>query len=244
MTVSVLVPFGSSCEWRIRAWGWVRDRYRRLHPDWEVVVGGCDDEWSKGGAVEAAYQRANGDALVLADADSFIDAAVLVESVELLADHQWVVPHTRVRRLTRKATRAVLDGAKPHPHQLARSAYVGVVGGGITVLRRSAYETVGGIDPRFEGWGGEDISFGWALETLVGEPRRLDGDLYHLWHPHAAPRRRGTPASEALAGAYRDARGDLAAMGALVAREEGCLPCRTTSNPYERDSHRRSTAGA
>jgi hypothetical protein len=113
--------------------------------------------------------------------------------------------------------------------------YVGPMGGGIVVLRRDDYEAVGGIDPRFRGWGGEDISFGWALSVLVGVGHRLDGDLWHLYHPHAAARfngevPRGSDAAEQLAGRYKAAR-TRAEM--LELTEEGrCLLRRsTTSTP-------------
>lgn len=220
--ISVVVPYRSECPWRARAWSWIRDRYLDLHPSWELIEATCDGEaWSKGAAVADGVEHATGDRLVIADADSFVDVETMDLAVQLLDTHPWIVPHRRVRRLARKATEAVFAGAPPNPQRLCRSVYTGVIGGGITVLRRSAYEEAGGIDTRFAGWGGEDISFGWALETLVGPPERLTADLFHLWHPHAAPRLRGSPESEALAGRYRRARNDPVAMRQLVDEARG-----------------------
>lgn len=79
-----------------------------------------------------------------------------------------------------------------------------------------AYHAAGGVDRRFEGWGGEDLAFGWALETLVGPAHRLDGILVHLWHPHPAPDLRGSAESEELVARYAAARGVRRRMTAVI----------------------------
>ncbi|MFK4998906.1 galactosyltransferase-related protein [Bacillus sp. N9] len=54
--------------------------------------------------------------------------------------------------------------------------------GGINVVPRKHFETVGGFDERFVGWGGEDDAFAASLNTLCGYVKRLDATIYHLWH--------------------------------------------------------------
>lgn len=220
MTVSVLVPYSNigGCQHREAARSYVLAHYAEHHPDWELVEGGSPDPWSKGAALADAASRAPGDVLVLADADSFTAPAVLEEAVALVGECGWVMPHWQVFRFNQRFTVQVLDGFPPRPGRTHRSPYPGVVGGGITVLTREAWGTVGGVDPRFHGWGGEDEAFGWALQTLIGPGVRLKGRLWHLWHPPEVkgPKRRGLPASEALAGRYRDARGNPDAMRALI----------------------------
>lgn len=209
---SILVPFTSGCEHRERARGYVLDHYRQNHPEWELLEGKCDGTWSKGRALHDAASRARSDIFVVADADSFVVPEVLDEAVAVVeAGAPWVVPHLLVWRHTETATLDLYaSGVLPELNRgmrIHRGPYRGVQGGGITVLSREAWDTVGGVDPRFEGWGGEDISFGWALETLCGPAVRLNGDLHHLWHPPAVTgrRQRGGPAEEALAARYRDA---------------------------------------
>lgn len=223
MTVSVLVPYADQgCEWRRRAWDHVRTHYSAHHDDWQVVVGTSDAPWSKGAALADAYSRASGDVLVLADADSWTDPDTLRTAA---TTRTWAVPHSKVFRLSEGATERLYAGETP-PHalpraSLARHVYTGPLGGGIVVLTRAAWETVGGVDPRFLGWGGEDVSLGWALATLVGPGLRLAAPLYHLWHPHPAPHRRGSPESEALVARYRAARLRPDRMAALVAEFAG-----------------------
>lgn len=216
MTVSVIVPYRSGCEWRARAWDYVRRRYQQHHPEWDLIEGSCEGEWSKGAAVADALGHTDSSVLVLADADSYTDPATMRQAVDRVHETGWVVPHFKVFRLGIHGTNRVYRGDPVHFGHTIRAAYVGLPGGGITVITRDAYEAVGGIDPRFLGWGGEDISFGWALDALIGPPLRLEGDLWHLWHPHPAPRLRGSPESEALVARYTAARGEPLQMQALI----------------------------
>lgn len=226
MTVAILMPYGGSdCPHRTQAYEWVTDRYRRLHGDWELVVGSCGQPWSKGAAVADAYDRTDADVLVIADADTYVDEAPLRQAVEHLTTGRtgWVVPHEQVWRLNQQATQDVYDGWTPRRQlrYLDRPAYRGVFGGGIVALTRTAYQTAGGIDPRYYGWGGEDLSFGWALHALVGLPIRGACDLWHLWHPHALGPDgnnilRGSPESEALVARYKAARRSPAEMREVI----------------------------
>jgi hypothetical protein len=204
---------------------WITDRYRRLHPDWELHHGRCDGEWSKGAAVADGLARTDADVIVIADSDSFV--ADLTPAAQAVTDGEpWVVPHRYVYRLGKNSSRKVLDGDEPVARRdgCDRRPYLGPPGGGIVVLTRDAYETVGGIDPRFLGWGGEDVSFGWALRALVGRERRLDDPLFHLWHPHAAPMLRGSPQSETLVAQYEAAMGVPRLMRAVIEGREPDLP--------------------
>lgn len=221
MTVAVVVPFQPTDEHRDRALAHISDHYATHHPTYELIRGDLPEwaPWSKGAAVNLAIESTDADVLVLADADSYVDPPVLADAVRLVevGAARWVVPHRLVHRLSEDATADVLAGGRARLTDLARRKYIGLAGGGIVVLTRTAYETVGGIDPRFLGWGGEDITFGWALSTLVGQHTRLTSPLVHLWHPHPAPNLRGSEESEALVAEYRAARGVPRLMRAVIA---------------------------
>lgn len=222
-SASVLVPTTTQgCAHRTRARDFVLARYDVLHPRWQVIEGECPGNWSKGAAIHRAFEQSTSDVLVLADADSYVDADVLADAVERC--HRgvpWVMPHRSVYRLTEDETTLVLDGHRPRIEKVVRFPYHGPAGGGVVVMTRAAYVAVNGIDERFEGWGGEDISLGMALHTLTGPHERLTSDLIHLWHPHPAPHGRGSPESEALAGRYKAAVGDRTVMTALVEEHHG-----------------------
>ncbi len=229
--VSVLVPLDSDGAERDAAWRFLEDRYRRLRPDWELVthpdpIAGA---WSKGRAVNAAARAASGEVLVVADADVLIDVEVLDVSVQkvVAGEAAWVVPHGTVYRLDRDRTCEVLDGRRPavpvelERRILARRPYEGPAGGGLVVVPRDAFELVGGIDERFLGWGGEDVSFARALETLHGPYERLGAPLWHLWHrPQHRPGGRAPVANDRLSGLYKAASGVPRLMRALVAHAD------------------------
>jgi len=216
------MPSGITDEWRARARQFTEAWYGR-HIDAPIFAGRCEGEWSKGAAVADAVNAAGRSAsvYVLADADSVLHnpddlKTAIARVVEGKA--KWAVPHRRVYRLNAKESRRLADDptATARLGWTCRPMYYAVPGGGVTVVSREAFEAVGGIDARFVGWGGEDLVFGWALDTLVGERWDGDGQLVHLWHPHPAPNLRGSPASEDLVASYRSARGVRRRMQAVV----------------------------
>lgn len=225
--ISVLVPLSIESWERDRNWAWLRGHWLEQFPGWELVEqpdpgrGG----WSKGRAVNQAARRAAGDTFVLADADVWVRPDVLREAVA--ADAPWVVPHRTVFRLDRDTTETVLTGQLPlEPSavpraNLDRRGYRGVAGGGLTVLTREAFETVRGVDPRFIGWGGEDVCLARALDTLVGRHERLAGDLWHFWHPpQDRPGGRAPDVNDRLSGRYLEAVDKPDEMRALIAEWE------------------------
>jgi hypothetical protein len=227
VTVSVLVPFNEGeCEQRDRVWEWVHERLELQLPDAHVIIAGDDDPpWSKGTAVRNCLRYARGDVIVVHDADSTVDnLADAVEVVEMGA--AWCVPHSRIVRLNEHTTGQWLT--RPVPHRLPavtarhreRYAKPSVHGGGVTVLQRKILEDVP-VDPRFRGWGGEDLAWGRALGTLHGEAVQLQTDLIHLWHPprpeHWMVKGTVLPETQALADRYCQANGDPAAVRRLLA---------------------------
>jgi hypothetical protein len=224
VTVSVLIPFGGPpCVWRARARAWVLDHYATHHPAWEVVLGHSPEPWSKGIAAMNAYARCSGDVLVIADADSYTDPATLATLTEevVAGSWRWGMAHGPVHRLTSEATEALYAGNPPRLDQGScwKRIHNGVMGGGIVVVTRDAWETVGGIDPRYFGWGGEDESFGETLAALVSLPVRHIAPLVHLWHPPGD--RKPSAETDALRDRYKAAWRNVAASRAIVEEFKG-----------------------
>lgn len=132
----------------------------------------------------------------------------------------WVVPHRPVRRLNRPATLRFKEGEREFDQRTdqARGTHRGIAGGGLFVITRKGWEAIDGFDPRFKGWGGEDSSMSRAADTLVGRHLRMDGTLWHLWHPpqKRTHRTQGSPASRRLVSAYIRAKGRPALMRSLI----------------------------
>lgn len=221
MTVSVVVPLSDDGAERTAHWGWLRRRIEAVHPGWEIVEAPGPDPWAKGPAIGAGVERAIGDVLVVMDADVFVPRLALYNAVLDAEAHAWVVPHETVHRLTRASTEALtagepVDQMAKIPTTLARPAHKGVAGGGIAVMSRETYNTVGPPDARFVGWGGEDTSWRKALDTLAGPHVRQGAPMVHLWHRPQQAQHAPAANARALARRYKNAYRKPDVMRALI----------------------------
>ena len=231
--VSVIVPRrGDNGSDRDKAWAWLKAHYETVHPDWAVLEDGCDaGPWRKGVAVDRAMQGAKGDVLVIADSDCILPKEALEHAVELVATKQapWVIPHTLVKRLDKKATGALLcmpyNAEPPYEGSLTRAPYVGFPGGGFIIVDHSAFQAAGGMPKSFAGWGAEDEATATIMDTLVGPHVRLEYDLWHMWHVHAKKANMTHHAmNRSLLHMFRAFAGDQDGMFELVERLQSGLP--------------------
>lgn len=219
--VAVVVPWRPGCPHRERAWAWVAARYRAEHPAWQIAeAAAAPGNWVKASAVMPQACRVDARVVVVADADVWSDGvADAVAAVR--GGARWAIPHRRVHRLTMASTRDVFAG-RDATRETTEVPYVGIPGGGIVVLDAAALRTVP-MDPRFVGWGGEDQAWGYALQTILGRPRRGLAPLIHLWHPPQPreTRRIGTAANERLRRRYAQARNRRHQMTNLLSEVTG-----------------------
>lgn len=218
MTVSVIVPYHSDGAEREDNWNYLRADWRSSFPNWEIVTGDCSGAWVKADAIADALSRASGDIMVMADADVWCDPSAIQAAVTKVESGQtWAIPHLTVHRMTPDGTALFKAHADVGVNDLDEHPYEGVVGGGMFVMLRSAYEAAP-IDRRFQGWGQEDQSAGMAWTTLYGLPWRGIDPLWHLWHPPMERQSRviGSEESRALWERYRRANHNRPAMRALV----------------------------
>lgn len=218
MNVTVVVPWRAGCPDRARAWEWVQARYALEHAGWHVVEAPAGDgDWCKASAVNPAVAAAPDGIVVVADADVWCDG--LPRAVEAVGGGApWAMPHRLVHRLTPDATSLLVAGTgQAQRLETTERPYRGVLGGGIVVAHRDALRAAP-LDPRFVGWGQEDISWAIALHTLAGRCWRGSADLLHLWHPPQSrmSRRVGSHDGHHLHRRYLAARRDPALMRALI----------------------------
>lgn len=219
LTVEVIVPtYLASSHHRRDAWAYCRGWWERH--GYQVTEAPGGDPWVKADAVNLAVGASTADILVIADADVFCDG--ITEAIAHVADEGgWAIPHTHVHRIADDATADFLSGQPLRLQRTEQDPYRGIAGGGIVVLERPTYERIP-LDRRFVGWGGEDHSWGLALETLVGRPWRGDAPLVHLWHPpqerreQGRTRRMGSVDNENLRREYLQARGNPRKMQSIV----------------------------
>lgn len=202
---TVIVPWRSGCDDRERAYEWVRSRLFACGA--EVVEATDDGEpFSKATAVMRALREVTDEHVIIHDADVWCDGTF--RAAQELSRFEWAIPHQQVNRLSADGTVRLIAG-EPVRTDDAVERHRGVIGGGIVCVRRDALSRVP-FDPRFRGWGGEDVSWGQAMRSLVGQPWRQADVLWHLWHPPAPRRTRALPwaqESHDLMMRYLDARG-------------------------------------
>lgn len=184
--VSVLIPFRPDEPYREKAFKWILEFYKKMLPDAEICIGSCNSGlFCKSAAVNEAAEKSTRNIFVIADADIIFDPQSIEHSLFLLEEAAWVIPYTQVLDISKNSTDKLLR-RKPFWPGTAENLEVTKrtprAVGGLNIVPRKHFEAVGGWDERFFGWGGEDDSFCYTLDTICGKHKRLQKDILHLWH--------------------------------------------------------------
>lgn len=211
----VLVPRRADGGHRDRLWSYVRDEWLREFPNWTIAEGHHHDgPFNRSAALNrAARDAGDWDVAVVADADTVTPPDQVHEAVAtarhlgcaVLAYDQWCGLHER-------GTERVLAGDRRSWRRWTRHRYRNTVSSCLVVPRR-LWDSVGGFDEGFVGWGFEDVAFWSALDVLGPRPvQRIAGPCWHLWHPTSPERDRSLPDYQ---------RGERRRARYLDAREQG-----------------------
>lgn len=193
--LSILMPIGGAIAtdpWRGRAFEWLQARYEALLPDAELVLGTSDvSPFSRSAARNDAFSRSSGDVLLVADADIVFHPAQVRAGLALIdAGAPWTICYRAARGyfvLTAEATMRILalppDAEIPEPTSPDDWTWADLSWAGLLLVPRAAWETVGGYDARFTGFGYEDNAFRFALDNRVGAHARVETEyVLHLHH--------------------------------------------------------------
>jgi glycosyltransferase involved in cell wall biosynthesis len=244
--ISLLVPFTGDGAERERNWHWLRAYWRESLPLAQIVeVASYERPFCKTAAVNEAFSRSSGDVVAILDADAYLDACTLLKAAwEIRADRRnWFVPYQRMYRLTERVTSLVVESDPDDPLTLTDPPPAGAwisengqstghwYGALCQIMPREAFEAVKGMDPRFRGWGGEDVSLMHSIDTLYSRHKTLNAPAYHLWHRstsagtgNAAKRWDGQPRAvmnSQLTSRYSKAFNDPEAMRRLISERDG-----------------------
>lgn len=215
--VTVVIPWRPAPS-RIAAFETVTDWYREALPHAEIVTIDSDDEvFCLARCRNLGVRSADGpgEVVVIADADTIPQVEPLRSAIQAAATSGLVhLPYTEYRWLGEDGTARFAAGAplEECEFELVRGACSGVY-----VTTAETWQSHGGQDERFRGWGFEDAAWYIAHDTVLGlPPQRHPGRVFALHH--RAERRDGAQyeANVTLMQRYRDAAGDIAAMRQLV----------------------------
>jgi len=212
--ISILVPFSirNHKSQRAKNWRWLKKYWKSQLPKAEIIVGidpvsakNPSIPFSKSCAVNEAASRAHGDIFVIVDADGYIAINAVLTCAEKIrkairrGHRLWFIPYRQFYRLNEKASARVLRSEPCQPYcfptpppqnclqESTGSQHGHWFGALIQIVPREAFYEVGGWDPRFRGWGGEDHAIARATDTLYWMHKTLPGQVLHLWHPMISP---------------------------------------------------------
>lgn len=202
--ISLLIPFSSDDPLRKRHFKWLLKYWKCQLPEAEIIIGKSKSEvFCKGEALNDAFQRSLGKIVVILDADALLKGSTIdfcADKILHAAQHGhnlWYVPYRKLYRLTKEVTKKIVDSAPCDPyyptlplfeHEYDNKGfaykYGHRYGAMITIVPRIAIERyLLCFDERFKGWGGEDIAFLRAMDTMFGKNKSINGTVFHLWHP-------------------------------------------------------------
>lgn len=209
--ISIIIPFRcpDRTNQRVKNVEWVQKYWAKQLPGAEIIIGE-DPCWqlpfSKSVAINNAAAQASGDVFVIVDGDGYVSSESVLHCAKEIRKAQkrnkrlWFVPYRQFYRLTEAASQLLLSSSPahpvkfttpPHPDHTQGDAdpHVGHwYGAMIQIMPREAFEIVGGWDPRFRGWGGEDHAAMRAMDTLYSHHKTLPGAVLHIWHPQIGPK--------------------------------------------------------
>ena len=228
MTDVILVPRRDDNGLRDQLWEtYIKPWWEREQSHMPIIEGyHVEGLFNRSAAVNRAARLAGDwDVAVIIDSDVICSPDRVKEAVELArTTGSMVLPHTIRRDMTPAASMDARAGRFDplqinvdelrKPSRIVGHTYSVENGhpsvSSVVVISRRQWDIIGGFDEQFRGWGYEDTAFAAAAETFGGVIR-IDGEVWHFWHPTAREGKRGTSswsANHARGQQYRAAIGD------------------------------------
>jgi hypothetical protein len=225
MKVVRLVPRRDGFRHRDRIRAWTHEWWERNLPEVPTHYGyHTSGLFNRSAAINAASREAGDDwdVALIVDTDVICDPGKVREAVRQAAElGQVVVPFTVRHNLNREGSERVMAGEQgPWERWIAQNYYD--QHSSVIAVPRGAWETAGGFDETFAGWGMEDTAFAITVTTLVGPLVHMEGECWHLWHPPAPEGHINTPSANAnrsRGARYQAALGNPEAIRALLAEQ-------------------------
>lgn len=174
-------------------WRDIDCRYRQCHfdflcnyysKDFNIVIGDNDGEFNRSAARNAGVRKSTSDISIIVDADNYIPLDQIHLAIEKANKKDLLVkPFFMFGYLTKKSTNYFYDyGMFEDAPEFMNPPSPNFTGGAY-VIKKKIWESLGGMDEEFIGWGAEDDAFHILCKNKLGKIVYIDGYDYHLYHP-------------------------------------------------------------
>lgn len=212
-------------EYRRRNWTYNRKRWEEML-GWPIYEGHYDDEPFSLARASNRAAAAAGDWKVAfyVGADFLLESETQAhEAVALALKHNRLCfAHDILIHMEEDETEALISNGPLATPLSAAERRPNTFSGALAVTR-DIWDKVGGFDPRFVGWGWDDLAFWAACCALSPGFNRARGTAFHLWHPRSRAENEESPEhpiNQVLGQRYIAAKNNRGAMLEIL-REEG-----------------------
>lgn len=181
---AIIVPRREDTSAREALWEHVSARLDAAGWVYVTAPGPTSGKFNRAAALNEAAERATqADVLVVMDADTIVGDQQIASAVAI-ARHTGVVTFAfgRYAALDKGGTERVLQGYDGDWEPFVAYEFHNTASSCLAI-RRDLWDTVGGFDPGFVGWGYEDVAASLAFQAVGGGMHRVAGTAWHLWHP-------------------------------------------------------------
>jgi hypothetical protein len=178
--VSILIPWRSDHGPREEAFNFLLPLWHATGA--EIITASDDREgpFNFSRACNRAFSAATNSKVLIFGADQIPDLGVIRSAAQRLDSEPWFPLFERTTYYSRESTARIISG---EPYHVEPFEHVVPFCTGVLAVSSRAYNTLGGMDERFAGWGMEDSAFRHALFQVFGSRPAYPASLHCLWHP-------------------------------------------------------------
>jgi len=232
--ITIIFPFRDSLNGRrARILEWIQREWKITLPLATQIISDSDESkpFNRSQARNRGVDQTSTPYLFMVDADSVIPSIMVYSMIDFMRNrdmctNSWGIPYTMYSMLTEEATDVLITGPPQGAVGLSASTLPLIrppfrSEAGAIFMCTEDYIDIGGYDEQFHQWGLEDWAFRDAALTMLGNPYRVTGNLYHLYHSDPKGEDFGSGPSlrnKKLYKPYQDALGDPQKMSKLISK--------------------------
>jgi len=177
---SIVIPYKKSDVQRDLNLQFLLNEYKKMF-NFEIIISQDNNkDLNVSRLRNLGVKQAQGEYIILLDADLYVPKKMILDGIKLIKKQPYVISKKNsVNDLGVIDTRNLIK-KNILPQNIPLSLRTTVA---FMIISKKIYNKVGGYDERFKNWGGEDNAFIHTLRMHCPQIERVEGKIYHLWHP-------------------------------------------------------------